>query len=284
MSVRHVLMVEGGGMRGAFTCGVLNALQKLDISFDEVVALSSGAVCSLFFLSGQYDKLRTLFPRLIDIGAFGLRSFFKGEGFFGLPSLMKHPVFHEEFDRAAFLNNATEFYVGLTRVRDAAPVFYEKKTFAFDDDWLKVIQASASLPMIGKTVFYRGEAYVDGGIYESLPLSRYTDEEVKILVVHTQPRDYVKRPQHLGLYSHLWLRGKPALKEAIRTRHLRYNEGLEMLSDWERKGRAFMLLPSSHVVQRYSKKQSAIASAYIQGYATTLFHKDFIRAFFEEGQ
>ncbi len=282
MAVRRVLMLEGGGMRGAFTCGVLNALQTLDVTFDEVVGLSSGAVCGLFFLSGQKDKLRMLFPRLIETGVFGLRSFLKGEGLFGLSSLMRHPIFHAEFNRAAFLSNPMDFYVGLTRVSDGAPVFYEKKEFAFADDWLNVIQASASLPMVGTTVSLHGEEYVDGGIHESMPLWRYTNEDVKVLVVHTQPRGYVKSRQHLGPYSRLWLRQKPALKEAIQTRHLRYNETLDTLTRWEKEGRAFVLQPSSRVVRRYSKTKSAIASAYIQGYATTLLQRDFVKSFFEE--
>lgn len=269
-------------MRGAFTCGVLNALATLKLSFDEVVGLSSGAICGLFYLSGQKHILRTLFARLIENGTFGVQSFLKGEGLFGLSSLMNHPIFHEGFNRAAFLNDPTLFYVGLTRVSDAAPVFYEKKDFAFTKDWLKVIEASASLPIVGTTVRIDGDDYVDGGIYESLPLSRYTNREVRVLAVHTQPAGYVKKQQHLGPYSRFWLRGKPALRRAIATRHVRYNMGLETLSEWQADGRAFVLQPSSQVVKRYSQSKRAIASAYIQGYGMTLLQSEALMAFFEE--
>ncbi|WZU02416.1 patatin-like phospholipase family protein [Erysipelothrix sp. D19-032] len=38
------LVLEGGGMRGAYTAGVLNWSLKNDLHFDYVVGISSGAL------------------------------------------------------------------------------------------------------------------------------------------------------------------------------------------------------------------------------------------------
>ena len=52
------LVLEGGGMRGVFTSGVLDALMKHEVYFPYVVAVSAGACNGLSYMSRQPRRAR----------------------------------------------------------------------------------------------------------------------------------------------------------------------------------------------------------------------------------
>ena len=47
------LVLEGGGMRGVFTSGVLDAFMKHDVYFPYMVAVSAGACNGMSYISRQ---------------------------------------------------------------------------------------------------------------------------------------------------------------------------------------------------------------------------------------
>ena len=52
------LVLEGGGMRGVFTSGVLDAFMKHGLYFDYVVAVSAGACNGMSYISRQQGRAR----------------------------------------------------------------------------------------------------------------------------------------------------------------------------------------------------------------------------------
>lgn len=52
------LVLEGGGMRGVFTSGVLDAFMKYDVYFPYVVAVSAGACNGMSYMSRQPRRAR----------------------------------------------------------------------------------------------------------------------------------------------------------------------------------------------------------------------------------
>ena len=57
------LVLEGGGMRGVFTSGVLDALMKHEMYFPYVAAVSAGACNGLSF---EYRYVKTLWLPIIE--------------------------------------------------------------------------------------------------------------------------------------------------------------------------------------------------------------------------
>ena len=52
------LVLEGGGMRGVFTSGVLDAFMKHEVYFPYVFAVSAGACNGLSYMSRQPRRAR----------------------------------------------------------------------------------------------------------------------------------------------------------------------------------------------------------------------------------
>lgn len=49
------LVLEGGGMRGVFTCGVLDCFMDHNVRFPYVIGVSAGACNGLSYVSRQRD-------------------------------------------------------------------------------------------------------------------------------------------------------------------------------------------------------------------------------------
>ena len=56
------LVLEGGGMRGVFTSGVLDAFMKHDVHFPYTVAVSAGACNGMSYMSRQPRRARISNP------------------------------------------------------------------------------------------------------------------------------------------------------------------------------------------------------------------------------
>ena len=55
---RSGLVLEGGGMRGVFTCGVLDSLMDRGIRFPYAIGVSAGACNGLSYMSGQRGRAK----------------------------------------------------------------------------------------------------------------------------------------------------------------------------------------------------------------------------------
>ena len=60
------LVLEGGGMRGVFTCGVLDCLMDRGVRFPYTIGVSAGACNGLSFMSRQRGRARYSNIDLLD--------------------------------------------------------------------------------------------------------------------------------------------------------------------------------------------------------------------------
>ena len=61
------LVLEGGGMRGMFTAGVLDALMEQNIQINKIIGISAGALFGINYASNQKERaLRYFIKYLID--------------------------------------------------------------------------------------------------------------------------------------------------------------------------------------------------------------------------
>ena len=56
MEQKTGLVLEGGGMRGIYTAGVLDLFMDQGVTFDGVIGVSAGAIHGCSFLSGQRGR------------------------------------------------------------------------------------------------------------------------------------------------------------------------------------------------------------------------------------
>ncbi len=243
MGQKSALIMEGGAMRGMFTCGVLDVLMENDIHFDAAAGISAGAAFGCNFKSKQigrairYNKKYSNDPRFCSI-----RSLLKTGDLFGVDFCYRElPDVLDPFDRDTFRDDPTDFYIGATDVATGKCVFH-KCTDGGEKD-LKWMQASASMPVVSRPVSVDGYVLLDGGISDSVPY-RYMEElgYRHNLIILTQPESY--RKSKASPVMKLLLRKYPAIAEAMEVRHEMYNRQMDEIKEREQSGEAFVIRPS----------------------------------------
>ena len=243
-NVKKGLVLEGGAMRGMFTCGVLDVFMENGISFDGAIGVSAGATFGCNIKSGQigralrYNKKYGRDPRYCSF-----RSLIKTGDLYGADFCYRElPEKLDPFDSEAFRKNPMEFYAVATDIRTGEAV-YHKCTDGdpYDITW---IRASASMPIVSRPVEIDGYTLLDGGIADSIPFA-YMEQlgYNRNVIILTQPEGYIKRKNPAVPLIRIMLRRYPKAAEAMAVRHLRYNRQTEEVKAREAAGEAFVIRP-----------------------------------------
>lgn len=248
MKMTTGLVLEGGGMRGLYTAGVLDVLMEHGIEFDHAVGVSAGAAFGVNVKSGQigrairYNKRFCADPRYAGLGNL-LRT---GDLYSVDFAYRTVPIELDPFDISALQASPMRFTVVCTDIVTGEAVYHDIERGDEEDlDW---IRASASVPMLANPVRIAGHMLLDGGIANSIPVAWMVgqgyDRNVAIL---TQPVGFRKEPNGLMPLLRVTLRKYPELTELLANRHVRYNAQLDEVARFDREGSVFVIRPSESV-------------------------------------
>ncbi len=237
------LVLEGGAMRGMFTCGIIDTFINNDIKFDGVVGVSAGAIFGVNYPSKQAGR----------VISYNLE-YIKDKRYMGLDSLIKTgdlinkdfayytvPLKYYPFDFDTYHNSGIPFYACVTNMETGQPEYYQINDFDFG---MEVLRASASMPFVTRPVMLNGKPCLDGGVADSIPFKFMLGKGYdRLVVVLTRDIDYVKKPMP-PLPIKLKYRKYPAFAERLINRHIEYNKSIAQLKELEKEGTVFIIRPS----------------------------------------
>ena len=262
------LVLEGGGMRCAYTVGVLDALMEGAAWADYVVGVSAGASNGASYVSRQPGRgLRVNLDYLKDPRYVGLASWRKTGSVFGMDFIFGViPQELDPFDFEAFWASPCQFRAGVTDVETGQAVYF---TQADVDRDLTVLRASSSLPVFSPMVTFRGRQYLDGGAADPIPVAQALQDGCdRLVVVLTRPRGYVKGPEGGRAVYRRAFRDYPAMIEVLDRRHEVYRRAQQQAYGLEQSGRAIVLQPQTPLkISRFEKRRDRLLTAYRLGLA-----------------
>lgn len=261
------MVLEGGGMRGIFTAGVLDLLLDEDIFPKVIYGVSAGACHACSYLSRQRGRaMRTVVDFANDRRYASTHSFLTTGDFFGVDFVYNQvPNKLLPFDYATYKKHPSKLYAVMT---DCATGQAEYRHIADMKADIAAIQASSSLPLLSRMVKVDGKRYLDGGVSDSIPLAKsIADGFSKNIVVLTQHNGFQKEPTSMMplVKARYWRH--PLLVDSMRTRHLRYNEALALVGREEEAGNAFVIQPDAPLgIDRLEKDMEKLKATYQAGY------------------
>ena len=262
------LVLEGGGMRGVFTCGVLDYLMDHKIRFPYAIGVSAGACNGLSYMShqrgrGKYSNI----DLLAKYKYIGIRPLVKKRGL-----IDQQLLFHRFPDRIlpynykAYAENPGRFEMVTTDCVTGRACYWEEK---FDEKRIiDIVKASSSLPYACPIIYVDGRPMLDGGIVDSIPLLRaYEQGYDNCVVVLTRNKGYRKSTKDVPVPSFIYKK-YPRLRVALRNRNKVYNEQLELVERLEEEGKIIVIRPEKPiVVGRMETSVKKLTDLYEQGYA-----------------
>lgn len=263
------LILEGGGMRGIFTAGVLDFFLDKNITFSDCFGVSAGSCHACSYLAGQRGRAYDVSVNYLNDSRYcSVRSFIKTGDIFG-SEFVYHTVPKTLYpiDNEHFLKNPTNFYAVLTNCKTGKAEYHQIHDL-FDD--IDCIRGSSSLPALSRMVEINGSLYLDGGIADSIPLKEAVNRGItKNVVILTQTRSYKKEKNKMLPYIKIKYRKYPHLINSIEHRHENYNKTLEFISQQEKAGNIFVISPDETPdVRRIEKDEKKLKSLYDIGYKT----------------
>ena len=262
------LILEGGGMRGVYTCGVIDCFLDNNIEFSSLYGVSAGAGHACSYLSKQRGRAfhaNTDYLKGYDYA--GLKSFIKTGSLFNMDLIYdKIPNELLYFDSETFNKSKTEFYAVITSCETGLAEYVRIKNYK---NQAEVLRASGSLPVISPAVEIDGRMYYDGGIADSIPLAKsISDGNTRNVVVLTRDKSYRKTKEHIPVFfRHKYGKKYPELIKAIDNRHIVYNLTLELIDREEKAGNALVIRPKSPVeVGRADTDIEKLTALYNDGY------------------
>ena len=270
MDLEHgALILEGGGLRGVYTSGVLRFFMDKEVYFPYVIGVSMGACNAANYISRQPERNRIVCIRYVNDPRYisYTRLLLRGE-LFGMNFIFDTiPRSLVPFDFNYFMDNKATCITVVTDCATGKALYYEKKDL--DEDYLKILQASNSLPFIAKPVHYKGRILMDGGLSDSVPIRKSMDDGNKRhVLVLTRPKGYrKKRHRFLRLAAIRYTRYK-GLCEAMASRHIIYNETMDFIDQHERQGELLVIRPRLPLdAGRAERNKDNLYAVYDQGYS-----------------
>ena len=274
------LVMEGGAMRGMFTAGVIDVLMEHGVTFDGAVGVSAGAAFGCNIKSRQIGRViryNTRFCR--DWRYHSVRSLLLTGDLYGADMCYRAiPDEYDPFDYETFRNSPMDFWVVCSDAATGEAVYHKLLDGHEDMNW---IRASASMPMVSRPVMLEGRPLLDGGVSDAIPL-RFLEGQGyrRNVVVLTQPRDYVKRPNRTVPMMKVVLRRYPGIVRAAEVRHDMYNRETAYVARREAEGDALVIRPEHPLEVRAAERDpDRLRAVYNHGREVALARLSEVEAF-----
>lgn len=261
------LVLEGGGMRGVFTSGVLDGFMKHEMYFNYVVAVSAGACNGMSYMSRQPRRARVSnIDYLARYDYLGLRHLVTQGCIFDTKLLYdKFPNEFIPFDYDTFFNNPATFEMVTTNCLTGRAEYLQERSDR--QRAIDVVRASSSLPYVSKIVMVDGVPMLDGGIADSIPVlhSMELGHERNVLVL-TRNKGW----RHTGRdhkIPHFIYKKYPRLRVLLSHRLEAYNRQLDMVDRLEEEGKVICIRPERPMeVTRMEKDTAKLERLYEEGF------------------
>ena len=281
IDMRTGLVMEGGAMRGMFTCGILDVFMENGITFDGAVGVSAGATFGCNIKSRQPGRaVRYNKKYCTDKRYHSVSSLIRTGDIYNVEFCYDElPYKLDKWDIDTFSKSPMEFYCVATDMGTGKAEYHRCHDGKKED--ITWIQASASMPVVSRPVEIAGKKYLDGGMSDSIPLKFLEGRGYdRILVIETQPADYVKKPQKYMPLIKLMYGKYPQMVRCMQERHLMYNEQKRYVREKENSGEIFVLRPAEPLhIGAVEKDPAELQRVYDLGRAAATARLEEIKAF-----
>lgn len=281
LASRTHLVLEGGGMKGVYTDGVLDCFLDHQIEFDSIYGVSAGACAATSFLSKQSGRSYHAMVDYIGNPEYASKRSLVRTGNYFNKDFVYHKLPEEliPFDYETAHHNNCKLYAVVTNVETGHAEYHECIDYYQEIDY---ICASSSLPLLSEIQKIDGKGYLDGGLSDPIPYLESKKNAIKNVIVLTKPKDYKCEKTSSLLMNAIKIKYHkyPKLIKALERRHIQYNQTLKYI---EQDKNVIVIRPSQDMaIDRLETDKNKLESLYRLGYEDALKKIDEIKLFMKK--
>lgn len=276
------LVLEGGGMRGAYTAGALSWLIDNHVEFDYGVGISAGAInlCSYLLKDKQFLHDITV-KYMSDKKNVGLIPLLKEHRYVGYDYMFDDLLINQvKYDTSLITEKKMNMEFGIYDLNQSKTIFFNASDL---DPGLRMLKASCTLPIAGKIVDYKGHRFLDGGISIMIPIDRSIEQGCnKNIVIITKPDGYVRKAASQLMQKMMAFNypNYPKMVYDYIHRHESYNRQMDLILKQVEENKCILVRPSKTIpVKRFSGDPENLKSLYELGYKDMEARKEEILKF-----
>ncbi len=267
---KTALVVEGGGMRGVFSAGVLNAFGTAGFDpFDLYIGVSAGACNLAAHLAEQHNRNYHVTTVYSATSRFiSLMRFIRGGHYMDLDWLWDITISECRLDLEKIFSRLKkgkkEYVVVATSIITGLPLYLVPDRSNLEH----YIKVSSSLPVLYRKILNVDSIpAMDGGIADPLPvIEAYKRGAKKIVIIRSRPSSYVKRKSHLSFLLPFIFRKYPGITEAMKNRHRVYMEAVDFINNPPEGINVYEIsLPEGTNISRTTKDPKLLEKVYMTG-------------------
>ncbi|WP_455498338.1 patatin-like phospholipase family protein [Coprobacter sp.] len=261
------LVLEGGGMRGVFTSGVLDYFMDKDIYFPYTIGVSAGACNGLSYVSRQRGRAKISNIDLLDKYHYISTKFlWTNRSILNMNFLfdeMPNKVLPYDFD--TYFSSSDRFIMVTSNCETGKAEYFEEKKSS--QRLLRICRASSSLPFVAPIVRIDGKPMLDGGICDPIPYRKVREDGYnRMVLVLTRNKGYRKVEKDMKLFSFLYPK-YPALRNRLCNRVREYNKTLDEIESMEKNDEVIVIRPRKPLeVDRIEHNIKKLTDLYNEGY------------------
>lgn len=274
--MKVALVLEGGGLRGIFTAGVIDCFLDNDINFDYVCGVSAGACNTLAYLGKTKNFFKNCSLNNDGEKFFGARQFVETRHIVNLDMVFNEYASRFNFDWKSFLKNKTPWEMVVTNLKTGKPEYLNAKT---KKKVTQIGRASCSIPLLTDPVKINRKLYLDGGTADSIPVKRAFELGYdKVVVVLTRKKgSYSKiNDAELALMKRIYSK-YPNFIRTSENRGQNYKDEVAFCEQKEKEGKLVLIRPTAVEVSRLESDQKELSLAYYHGYTKAKQNLDQIK-------
>ncbi|PKM96235.1 MAG: patatin family protein [Firmicutes bacterium HGW-Firmicutes-1] len=273
------LILEGGGMRGAYTAGVMQYFLEKELELSYVIGVSAGACQAMSYVSKQHGRNKKVtIEMVLDPRYIRYKGIFDGTGLFNMDFIFDQiPNELVKYDYDTFRKSKQKLLAVATDCKTGKPVYLDCHDSISNDELNMMVRASSSLPLYAPVVKLRGMDLLDGGLSDSIPIEKaISDGNKKNIVVLTRCNGYRKKQSNaVALYKLLLGKDCKGAVNALQNRYKDYNNALDALDMYCKEGLAYVIAPSEDLnIKRAEKDIKKLEQLYQLGYDDANRHYD----------
>ncbi|WP_408009663.1 patatin family protein [Pseudalkalibacillus sp. A8] len=262
------LVLEGGGMRGVYTAGVLEYFMEQDFYPPYVIGVSAGACNAASYLSRQFGR-----NKKVTIGFAKHPDYISWKNLLWKRQLFGMDLIFDEipnklvpFDYQKLHEAEERFVIGTTDCITGESVYFEKSEYK--DQILPILRASSSLPFMAPVIEMENRCLMDGGISDPIPIRKSEqDGNKKNILILTRNDGYIKQPSRMNWLTKRFYQTYEGLINKMDTRFQVYNETISYIKEKEKAGDVYVIRPTEPLkVSRIERNPLKLTALYDQGY------------------